>query len=150
MAWTMRDQVRESAMLRYTDGKRKNSSALRKIYLGLRARQLPPIPERCDIKTCRYHTELLIWNGRPFKLILDHENGVNTDNRAKNLRLLCPLCNSQQSTHGGGNKGRVIKSAGGFGIRNAGGGISYTMPVESASMVAEPLDIGLWHNGQRR
>ena len=44
------------------------------------------------------------WNGRPLVLILDHSNGVNNDNRIGNLRMLCPHCNSQQSTFAGRNK----------------------------------------------
>lgn len=148
MSW-MKEKLRESALLRYSDGQRKSSAALRKVYMRWRARQDPPMPERCDIESCRFHTEPLVWKERPFKLILDHENGVNTDNRPTNLRLLCPMCNSQLSTHGGGNKGRVIKSSGGFGIRNARGGIDYTMPVESGSFVVEGQSIGLWYNGER-
>lgn len=38
------------------------------------------------------------WKGRPLRMILDHINGVNNDNRIENLRLLCPNCNSQQDT----------------------------------------------------
>lgn len=35
---------------------------------------------------------------------LDHINGVHTDNRLENLRILCPNCHSLQSTHRGMNK----------------------------------------------
>ncbi len=35
---------------------------------------------------------------------LDHVNGVHTDNRLENLRVLCPNCHSLQSTHRGKNK----------------------------------------------
>lgn len=34
---------------------------------------------------------------------LDHINGVHTDNRLENLRILCPNCHSLQSTHRGKN-----------------------------------------------
>jgi Zn finger protein HypA/HybF involved in hydrogenase expression len=35
---------------------------------------------------------------------LDHINGVHTDNRLENLRILCPNCHSLQPTHRGKNK----------------------------------------------
>lgn len=39
-------------------------------------------------------------------LELDHINGINTDNRIENLRILCPNCHSLQSTHRGRNQKR--------------------------------------------
>lgn len=39
-----------------------------------------------------------LWNGKPIKMVLDHINGANDDHRLENLRMLCPNCNSQQST----------------------------------------------------
>jgi len=44
------------------------------------------------------------WNGKKLVLVLDHINGVSNDHRKENLRLLCPNCNSQQSTFAGRNK----------------------------------------------
>jgi len=44
------------------------------------------------------------WNGNNLVLVMDHINGVNSDNRIGNLRLLCPNCNSQQSTFAARNK----------------------------------------------
>src|SRR5687767_3916816 len=79
-------------LLRYADGKRKNAAATRKEYLLWRAEQDPPLPVRCDNAACQFHNGPLVWNDQPLTLILDHENGVNTDNRPKNLRLLCPAC----------------------------------------------------------
>jgi Zn finger protein HypA/HybF involved in hydrogenase expression len=38
------------------------------------------------------------WNGKEIKMVLDHINGVNDDNRIDNLQMLCPNCNSQQAT----------------------------------------------------
>lgn len=35
---------------------------------------------------------------------LDHINGVHSDNRLENLRILCPNCHSLQPTHRGRNK----------------------------------------------
>lgn len=41
------------------------------------------------------------WNGTELVMVLDHINGLRNDNRQENLRLLCPNCNSQQSTFSG-------------------------------------------------
>lgn len=45
-----------------------------------------------------------IWNNEPLNMHLDHINGINTDNRICNLRLLCPNCHSQTKTYAGRNK----------------------------------------------
>lgn len=39
------------------------------------------------------------WQEKPLVLHLDHMNGVNTDHRLGNLRLLCPNCHSQTETY---------------------------------------------------
>ena len=44
------------------------------------------------------------WMGSKLTLHLDHINGVNTDNRIENLRLLCPNCHSQTITYCSKNK----------------------------------------------
>jgi hypothetical protein len=44
------------------------------------------------------------WNGSGLVLQLDHINGVRTDNRIENLRLLCPNCHSQTDTFCRGDK----------------------------------------------
>lgn len=44
-----------------------------------------------------------IWNGIKIVMVLDHINGVSNDNRIENLRMICPNCNSQQSTFAGRN-----------------------------------------------
>jgi len=43
------------------------------------------------------------WRGRRMALILDHINGVATDNRIENLRIVCPNCASTLDTHCGRN-----------------------------------------------
>lgn len=48
------------------------------------------ICSRCNLKE---------WLGEPIPLELDHINGVNTDNRIENLRLLCPNCHAKTPTY---------------------------------------------------
>jgi hypothetical protein len=43
------------------------------------------------------------WQGRRMALILDHINGVATDNRLENLRIVCPNCAATLDTHCGRN-----------------------------------------------
>ena len=45
-----------------------------------------------------------VWNDQKLILQLDHINGIKTDNRITNLRLLCPNCHSQTDTYSGKNK----------------------------------------------
>jgi len=54
------------------------------------------LENKCDI--CGQLTE---WKGQTLVMVLDHINGIRNDNRKENLRLLCPNCNSQQSTFAG-------------------------------------------------
>jgi hypothetical protein len=42
-----------------------------------------------------------LWHGRRFSLILDHVNGVSSDNRIENLRIVCPNCAATLDTHCG-------------------------------------------------
>ena len=103
-------------------------STVRRHYAEYRKAQ--GLPDRCDNAACLFHTATLMWNGRPLPLILDHRNGVLSDNRPKSLRYLCPNCDSQLHTRGGANKGRVSISSGGFAIRRRDGKRDYTLVAE--------------------
>jgi hypothetical protein len=112
---------------------RVSQGTVRRHYMKWRERN--GIPKRCDEEFCAFYSQQLQWNGKPLKLILDHKNGVNSDNRPKNLRFLCPNCNSQLDTHGGRNKGRVKKHPGYFSICEDRFGqriLHYTGPCEPA------------------
>jgi len=45
------------------------------------------------------------WNGKPFGFILDHIDGNSENNLRENLRLVCPICDSQLDTYKAKNKG---------------------------------------------
>jgi hypothetical protein len=47
------------------------------------------------------------WMNRPLSFHLEHINGVHSDNRLPNLRLLCPNCHSQTPTYCGRNIGKA-------------------------------------------
>lgn len=49
-----------------------------------------------------------VWNGKELTLILDHKNGICSDNRLDNLRWVCPNCNQQLPTTGSRNPNRKI------------------------------------------
>lgn len=51
------------------------------------------------------------WLGKSAPLALDHINGVRSDNRIKNLRILCYNCHGQTDTFGSKNKVSRIGSA---------------------------------------
>ena len=133
-------KLKQEEVLRYQD-RRRSQETVRRHFLDWRAENKPPIPKRCDIPECQFYSGQLIWNGESLRLILDHINGVHGDNRPKNLRFLCPNCNSQQATHGGGNKGKVIHNPGGFAHVSDDGKKHHTMPLEPGKYT-----LGFWGN----
>lgn len=70
-------------------------------------RQDQRLPYWCDNEACSLHVPEPQWNGHRIVLTLDHIDGNSKNNRTSNLRLLCPNCDAQLPTRGGGNKGRV-------------------------------------------
>jgi hypothetical protein len=111
-------------ILQFSDEPRSQST-VRRYYAEYRREM--NIPERCDNEDCVFFTRPLVWNGKPFRPILDHENGVRSDNRPKNLRYLCPNCDAQVDTRGGKNKGRVEVSSGGYSAKRLDGRRDHTL-----------------------
>jgi hypothetical protein len=102
----MRNKSRED-VLRYRP-KPVSRATVRRHYAAWRTEK--GLPPRCDSKECCFNTNPLIWLGQALPLIMDHINGNNRDNNPKNLRYLCPNCDSQLSTRGGKNRGRVAEA----------------------------------------
>jgi len=48
---------------------------------------------------CAICKTLPVWNNAPMTLVLDHINGVHSDNRLDNLRFVCNNCDSQLDTY---------------------------------------------------
>lgn len=46
------------------------------------------------------------WSGKSIDLVFDHINGLHSDWRVKNCRLICNNCDAQQPTFKGRNSGR--------------------------------------------
>src|SRR5574337_1942459 len=134
----------QRSVLRYQQG-RRSQATVRRHFLEWRARQGPPIPVRCDIPSCQFFSGNLLWNGKPIRLVLDHVNGVSGDNSPQSLRLLCPNCNSQQGTHGGSNKGRVIQDMGGYAHVLKNGKRQYVLPAEPGEYKLSGSNASLSH-----
>jgi hypothetical protein len=54
-------------------------------------------------RTCELCGQGEEWHGRRMALIIDHINGVATDNRLENLQIVCPNCAATLETHCGRN-----------------------------------------------
>lgn len=52
-------------------------------------------------RRCELCGQTEVWRGRAMSLILDHINGIPTDNRIVNLRIVCPNCAATLDTHCG-------------------------------------------------
>ena len=63
------------------------------------------LPRHCQMDGCGISE----WLGQPAPLELDHINGIHTDNRIENLRILCRNCHGQTDTFGRRN-GSVAES----------------------------------------
>ena len=70
------------------DSKYKNFSYLKERII--RERLLPYSCQVCGLSDS--------WQKKKLSLVLDHINGVKTDNRLSNLRFVCPNCDSQLPT----------------------------------------------------
>ncbi|WP_228925522.1 HNH endonuclease [Streptomyces sp. DH7] len=77
----------EETLVKHTGGLRTKTTLLR------RALREIGIPEQCD----ECGTEP-VWHGSPITLGIDHINGDRSDDRAENLRLLCPNCHAITTT----------------------------------------------------
>jgi len=134
-------------VLKYSNA-RVSRATVRRAYRAFRA--AAGLPDRCDNPRCHFHSNPLLWNGVALPLILDHENGNSYDNRPKNLRYLCPNCDSQLDTRGGLNRGRVAdRSSGGFALRRPDGGHAYVLPCEPGQFTLIGSEVELHGPGER-
>lgn len=93
--WTPKRELEGDVL---TEDSYYNSNTLRKRLIAEGYKE--HVCESCGLKE---------WNDEDIPLELDHINGVNTDNRLNNLRLICPNCHAQTDTYRGKNKTRSNK-----------------------------------------
>lgn len=72
-------------------------------YNNLRFLKRRLIEENILPNQCQVCGQPPTWNNKPLTLQLDHINGINTDNRLENLRIVCPNCHTQTETYAGKN-----------------------------------------------
>jgi hypothetical protein len=70
-----------------------NPASIKKLLVRMRGHSC----ELCHTQT---------WRGQAVPLVLDHINGVPSDSRLSNVRLVCGNCNMQLPTFAGKNKGK--------------------------------------------
>ena len=85
----------EDVLVKHDRGRRSQALVLRRALFGI------GVAEKCA--GCGTGPE---WLGRPMTLEVDHINGDWSDDRAQNLRLLCPNCHAITSTSCRGGNGR--------------------------------------------
>ena len=85
----------EDVLVKHDEGRRTRTVVLRRALNDL------GVPEECA--ECGTGPE---WLGKPMTLEVDHINGDWSDDRLKNLRLLCPNCHAVTSTWCRGGKRR--------------------------------------------
>ena len=111
----------------------KDRATVRRYYDAWRRQK--GLPYRCDNENCQFHKGNLLWNRQKLGMILDHKNGNRNDNRAENLRCLCPNCDAQLPTRGGRNRGRIVnESDGGFQVKHGAGKIDTLVFLKPAAM----------------
>lgn len=118
-------------------------ATIKRHYLKLREEQ--GLSERCDIEGCSLYDPSVKWNGKAITLILDHVNGSKSQNKPKNLRLVCPNCASQLHTHAGGNKDRVKLGKGKIEIRTEEDNIDRTVISKVTNYSLTGFDVNLKH-----